>query len=67
MRLALRREYSAWIAAATPLFVLEMYATYLDTGRVQVDRIWLTGFLIVIAFAAVVRAMKHYTRILKTR
>ena len=67
MRLALRREYSAWLAAATPLFVLELYGDYLSTGRLILDRTWITGFIAVVLIAVTVRAMKHYTRILKTR
>jgi protein-S-isoprenylcysteine O-methyltransferase Ste14 len=67
MRMALRREYSAWLAAATPLFVLKLYGDYIRTGHFVIDRVWLAGFILVVILATGVRALKHYTRILKTR
>jgi protein-S-isoprenylcysteine O-methyltransferase Ste14 len=67
MRMALRREYSAWLAAATPLFILELYGSYVIHGRVVWDRAWVIGFLAVIVLSGVVRSLKHYTRVLKTR
>lgn len=66
MRLALRREYSAWLAAVTPLFVLELYGDYLVNGRLEFDRAWVIGFTAVVILATVVRALKHYTQVLQT-
>jgi hypothetical protein len=67
MRLALRREYSAWLAAATPLFILEVYGDYVIHGRLVLDPAWVTGFVGVVLVSTVVRSLKHYTRILRTR
>jgi protein-S-isoprenylcysteine O-methyltransferase Ste14 len=64
---ALRREYSAWLAAAIPLFVLEQYGSYVMTGRLTFNRAWVIGIVVVIILSASVRALKHYTKVLQTR
>ncbi len=67
MRRALRREYSAWLAAAVPLFALKLYADYMVHGRFVVDRTWLVVFVAVCVIATVVRLLKHFTEVLRVR
>ncbi|MEO5509050.1 MAG: isoprenylcysteine carboxylmethyltransferase family protein [Longimicrobiales bacterium] len=64
LRRALRREYSSWLAAATPLFAVKVYSDYVLSGTWRVDRVWLIGFAGVCILAGVIRSLKHYTKLL---
>ena len=57
-----RRDFSAWLAAAASLFVLEVASDYGALGSFALDRIWVVGLLVVITGSLVARLMKTHRR-----
>ena len=61
----LRRDYSAWLAVATAMMSIELVAESQVHHRLYIDTPWLVGYASVVLAVILVRALKHWTTVLR--